>query len=268
MTALPAPGPRRLGLVIDLDICVGCHACATACKSWNGGGAVTAPLTDFDPYGAAPDGVWLNRVHGFEVAGPAAPDGMTLHFPRSCLHCADAPCVTVCPTGASYKRADDGIVLVNPASCLGCKLCTWACPYGAREYDMAEGVMRKCTLCVDRLEDDRLPEAERQPACVMACPTRARSFGDLADPASEVSLLVAARDGRDLMPDLGYRPTNKYLPPRPRRGETAALPEAGAHGGAADGVADGRAVAHPHPQDAGLAPPRGFWRLVDRLLSL
>ena len=74
--------------------------------------------------------------------------------------------------------------------------------------------MRKCTLCVDRIENSNLPEAERQPACVLACPTRARHFGDLGDPDSEVSRLVATRGGLDLLPELGYRPVNNYLPPR------------------------------------------------------
>ena len=139
-----------------------------------------------------------------------------MHFPRSCLHCDDAPCVTVCPTGASYKRADDGIVLVNEDACIGCGLCAWACPYGARELDAAAGVMKKCTLCVDRIDNATLPEADRVPACVRACPTGARHFGDLADPESAVSRLVAERGGYDLMPEQGTRPVNKYLPPRPR----------------------------------------------------
>ncbi|HTM69767.1 MAG TPA: 4Fe-4S dicluster domain-containing protein, partial [Luteimonas sp.] len=138
-------------------------------------------------------------------------------FPRSCLHCETPACVTVCPTGASYKRAEDGIVLVDEDKCIGCKLCSWACPYGAREYSPVEGVMKKCTLCVDRIYNENLDEADRQPACVQACPSRARHFGDLGDPESDVSKLVAARSGVDLMPEFGYRPTNKYLPPRPRR---------------------------------------------------
>jgi Fe-S-cluster-containing dehydrogenase component len=158
-----------------------------------------------------------------------AGDTRTVHFPRSCLHC-DAPlCVTVCPTGASYKRAEDGIVLVDEDKCIGCKLCSWACPYGAREYSPVEGVMKKCTLCVDRIYNENLDEAERQPACVQACPSRARHFGDLGDPESDVSKLVAARNGVDLMPELGYRPTNTYLPPRPRRagdGNGEAVPAA------------------------------------------
>jgi Fe-S-cluster-containing dehydrogenase component len=247
---LPAPTARKLGLVIDLDTCVGCHACAVACKQWNDGGQF-GPLPDEDPYGADPIGVWFNRVHTYEttapgigdsglgksasdasngsfpVPSPRSPVPMTVHFPRSCLHCETPACVTVCPTGASYKRAEDGIVLVDEDKCIGCKLCSWACPYGAREYSPVRGTMQKCTLCVDRIYNESFEEIDRQPACVMACPTRARHFGDLGDPESAVSKLVAERDGYDLMPELGYRPVNKYLPPRPRRdGCSSSLPAA------------------------------------------
>lgn len=224
MTALPPPSPRKLGLVIDLDTCVGCHACAVACKQWNAGG-IAGPMTDEDAYGKEPFGVWFNRVHSYEVTSTPSQPAMTLHFPRSCLHCETPACVTVCPTGASYKRAEDGIVLVDEDKCIGCKLCSWACPYGAREYSEVEGVMKKCTLCVDRLYNENLVEAEREPACVQACPTRARHFGDLGDAGSAVSKLVAERGGVDLMPELGYRPTNKYLPPRPRRAGPPAVAE-------------------------------------------
>ncbi len=212
MTRLPPEGPVRLGLVIDLDTCVGCHACAVNCKEWNTGGH-SGPLPDHDPYGADPTGVWFNRVHTFEAGEGSS--SRTLHFPRSCLHCENAECVTVCPTGASYKRDEDGIVLVNEDACIGCKLCSWACPYGAREYDSDAGVMKKCTLCIDRIYNRNLPESERVPACVSTCPANARHFGDLGDPDSEVSQLVAERDGRELLPELGYRPVNRYLPPRP-----------------------------------------------------
>jgi Fe-S-cluster-containing dehydrogenase component len=220
VTDLPAKAPaKKLGLVIDLDTCVGCHACAVSCKEWNSGG-IAAPLTDTDPYGAEPDGVWFNRIHSFET--DAGDNGRTVHFPRSCLHCDNALCVTVCPTGASYKREEDGIVLVDEDLCIGCKLCSWACPYGAREYDASEGVMKKCTLCVDRIYNENLAESERVPACVSVCPVSARHFGDFADPDSEVSRLVADRDGRPLMPELGYAPVNRYLPPRaePPRGSS------------------------------------------------
>jgi Fe-S-cluster-containing dehydrogenase component len=224
MTALPTSTRKKLGLVIDLDTCVGCHACVVACKEWNTGG-YGAPLSDQDAYGDSPSGAWLNRVHSFEIT-PAASRGkgthgqaqpaQIVHFPKSCLHCDDAPCVTVCPTGASYKRAEDGIVLVDESMCIGCGLCAWACPYGAREMDKAAGVMKKCTLCVDRIYNDNIPEPDRVPACVRACPANARHFGDLADPDSAVSLLVAERGGVDLMPEQGTRPVNKYLPPRPK----------------------------------------------------
>jgi Fe-S-cluster-containing dehydrogenase component len=259
MTALPAPAKKKLGLVIDLDICVGCHACAVACKEWNDGGAF-GPLPDDEPYGGEPSGVWFNRVHSYEISPLPAGEGGTcsvpnegthtrrtssegggeqtqmVHFPRSCLHCETPDCVTVCPTGASYKRAEDGIVLVDEDKCIGCQLCAWACPYGAREIalppakarasdagrrDSKRGTMQKCTLCVDRIYNETLDERDRQPACVMACPTRARMFGDLGDPDSAVSRAVAERDGYALMPEFGYRPVNRYLPPRPRRDGSA-----------------------------------------------
>ena len=224
MTMLPPPTRKKLGLVIDLDICVGCHACAVACKEWNDGGEF-GPLPDENPYGKEPLGVWFNRVHTYEVEPKEEnKPAMTVHFPRSCLHCETPDCVTVCPTGASYKRAEDGIVLVDEDKCIGCKLCSWACPYGAREYSEQRGVMQKCTLCVDRIYNESFDEIDRQPACVMACPTRARHFGDLGDADSAVSRLVAERGGYDLMPEMGYQPVNKYLPPRERRDGCGSAP--------------------------------------------
>ena len=216
MTSLPQTTARKLGLVIDLDTCVGCQACATSCKEWNAQGA-SGPLTDTDAQGADISGPWYNRIHGYEVPQQGRSDSRMVNFPRSCLHCEDAACVTVCPTGASYKRAEDGIVLVDPETCIGCKLCSWACPYGAREYDYVQGVMKKCTLCVDRIYNENLVEEDRVPACVRACPTGARHYGDLGDPNSAVSQLVEERGGFDLMGSIGYKPTNKYLPPRARR---------------------------------------------------
>jgi Fe-S-cluster-containing dehydrogenase component len=220
MTALPETTRRKLGLVIDLDTCVGCQACVTSCKEWNAGG-YSAPLSDYDPHGADPHGTWLNRVHTYEVEAENPASSRTVHFPRSCLHCETPACVTVCPTGASYKRAEDGIVLVDPDLCIGCKLCSWACPYGAREYDYGHGVMKKCTLCVDRIYNETFEPEDRIPACVRACPTGARHFGDLGDPDSAVSKLVAERGGFDLMPEMGFKPVNKYLPPRPQHSSSA-----------------------------------------------
>jgi len=230
MTGLPKTTAKKLGLVTDLDICVGCHACAVSCKEWNAGGH-SAPLTDTNPYSADPHGVWFNRVHVYETDD--GKNSRTVNFPRSCLHCEQPACVTVCPTGASYKREEDGIVLVDAEKCIGCKLCSWACPYGAREYDQDDGVMKKCTLCVDRIYNENIEEAERVPACVKACPAGARHFGDLGDPESDISKLVSRRDGYELMPEMNYKPVNRYLPPRPRKvsiGDTGATAQIRAPG--------------------------------------
>lgn len=255
MTMLPPidPSAKKLGLVTDLDSCVGCHACAVSCKEWNTGGH-SAPLPDRDPFGVDPHGVWFNRVHGFEFGEGA--DGRTVYFPNSCHHCENAACVEACPTGAAYKRAEDGIVLINEDICIGCKLCSWACPYGAPELDDDAGVMKKCTLCIDRIYNETLDEADRVPACVAACPTNARHFGDLNDRNSDVSRLVSDRGAVEPMPELGYAPTNKYLPPRrraaPESGPTVPVP-------AADGERD------PNDETGGAA--ERLFRWIDAVLS-
>lgn len=210
----------KLGLVIDTDTCVGCHACVVACKQWNTSGTL-GPLTDYDPYGAEPSGVAFNRVRTYEV--DTYPNNKTINMPMSCMHCETADCVTVCPTGASFKREEDGIVLVDQDKCMGCNLCAWACPYGARELDEAQGSMKKCTLCVDRIYDESIPEDQRKPACVITCPTSARVFGDFDDPDSEVSKLVRERNGFQPMAELGYNPVNHYLPPRAKQHAETAL---------------------------------------------
>ena len=156
---------------------------------------------------------WINnyRLDGNILS--FVPESKTVNVPMSCLHCEEAACVSVCPTGASYKR-DDGIVLIDPEKCMGCNYCAWACPYGARELDQQAGVMKKCTLCVDRIYDERLAPEERQPACVLACPTSARMFGDFDDPQSNVAKASAARGMSPMLGDLGYKPVNSYLAPR------------------------------------------------------
>jgi Fe-S-cluster-containing dehydrogenase component len=196
MTALPATTAKKLGLVIDLDTCVGCQACATSCKEWNNGG-YSAPLTDQDPYGADPHGAWLNRVHGYEVG--EGDKGRTVHFPRSCLHCEEPDCVTVCPTGASYKRAEDGIVLVNPDTCIGCKLCSWACPYGAREYDLQRDVQagRSRAGLRARVSDGRaaLRRYRRSDECGVAAGGGARRLRSAAGVRLQAGQQVSAAAG-------------------------------------------------------------------------
>ncbi len=204
----------QLALVIDLNVCVGCHACVTSCKEWNTSG-IAGPMVDHRPYDPDPTGTFFNRVQMFEVG--EYPNTETVHFPKSCLHCEEPPCVPVCPTGASYKREDNGVVLVDYDKCIGCKYCSWACPYGVRELDEQQKVMKKCTLCIDRITDERLPENERQPACVLACPTNARLYGDVHDPESEVSVTIRENGGYQLMPEWGTKPANHYLPRRKTR---------------------------------------------------
>ena len=199
----------QLALIIDLNVCVGCSACVTSCKEWNTSGSA-GKMSDFNMYSEDPTGTFFNRVQTYEVG--EYPNTETVHFPKSCLHCEDPPCVPVCPTGASYKRKEDGIVLVDYDKCIGCKYCSWACPYGAREIDEEQKVMKKCTLCVDRIYDTDLPEERRKPACVLACPTTARLFGDVHDPESEVSKTIREQGGYQLQPEWGTNPTNHYLP--------------------------------------------------------
>ena len=105
-------------------------------------------------------------------------------------------------------------MLVDYDKCIGCKYCAWACPYGVRELDEKRQVMTKCTLCVDRIYDKDLPERDRKPSCVLACPTNARLFGDVHDPESIVSKAIRERAGYALMPEQGTRPANQYLPRR------------------------------------------------------
>ena len=154
-------------------------------------------------------------------------------------------CVTVCPTGASYKRTSDGIVLVDEDKCIGCKLCSWACPYGAREFDTDVGVMKKCTLCVDRIYNENLPEEDRVPACVAACPTGARHFGDLGDPG--FGGLATGRRARRRRPDARAR-----LPPD-QQISAAARPDA--------------VPARPIPALEPVSAEGGFLGWVDRMLS-
>jgi Fe-S-cluster-containing dehydrogenase component len=146
----------QLALVIDLNVCVGCHACVTSCKQWNTSGWA-GTMVDENPYDADPTGTFFNRVQTFEVGSSRAPRRCTSR--RAACTARRPPCVPVCPTGASYKREDNGVVLVDYDKCIGCKYCSWACPYGVRELDEQQKVMKKCTLCIDRITDQSLPRA-------------------------------------------------------------------------------------------------------------
>jgi len=215
----------RYGMVIDLKRCIGCQACTVACKAEN----------------FVPPGIKWNRVLDYTTGKYP---NVSRHFlPMPCMHCVNAPCVQVCPTGASYKRAD-GIVLTDYDKCMGCRYCDIACPYDRRYFYEEKvsyfppgfippeefksdllgvkahqvGTVQKCTFCVHRIDagiqKGLMPgvDWEASPACVNACPTGARIFGDLDDPDSEVSRLIVSRRGYQLLPELGTEPSVYYLP--------------------------------------------------------
>ena len=181
-----ASGAVRWGMLIDLGRCDnGCNDCVSACSKENGLRGFGRPETDAQ---------WIRKV---DIRNPQT--GHSKSLPVMCQHCEDPPCVDVCPTGASFKRAD-GIVLVNKHTCIGCRYCMMACPYKARSFvhevledqkahaPRGKGTVESCTLCVHRIDEDR------QPACVEACSDTgggAMLFGDLNDPNSEISKRIA-----------------------------------------------------------------------------
>lgn len=177
-------------LVIDLDRCIGCHACEVACKTEN-----DIAL-----------GEYWNRV---VQVGPwgTFPDLQQYWIPAQCQQCTDAPCITVCPTGASYRNTEDGIVLVNDEICIGCRYCMMACPYGVRTMNKATNTVQKCTLC------GQLTSVGEEPACVSSCCANARFYGDLDDPDSDVSKYVASVDPSSLhkLTDVGNHPLTYYI---------------------------------------------------------
>ena len=186
----------RWGMAIDLKRCVGCQTCTIACKQEHG----------------LPAGTAWRFVADCEVG--EYPDVRRLFLPMQCMHCAEPPCVPVCPTGASRQR-DDGIVWVEYAACVGCGYCAMACPYQARQD--RHGVMTKCTFCKERVDGglDRglRPgvDADATPMCAVACIAGAIVFGDLDDAASPVSRLAADPRAQVLMPECGTEPRVYYL---------------------------------------------------------
>lgn len=153
----------QLGFYFDASKCTGCKTCAVACKDKNN----LEVGRNFRRVQEYAGGSWK------QVKGAWKQDVFAYYTSVGCNHCAQPTCTTVCPTGAHAKRADNGLVLIDAKTCIGCKLCAQACPYGAPQFDEKSGKMTKCDGCIDRLADGK------QPSCVESCPQRALEFGDI-----------------------------------------------------------------------------------------
>jgi Fe-S-cluster-containing dehydrogenase component len=179
---------RRMGMAIDTRTCVGCTACVVACKTEN-------DVAE----GFARD--WITS----ELVGQFPSLQMEIRSER-CNHCEEAACVSACPTGASYY-GPGGTIQVDPDKCTGCKACIAACPYGARFVDPRTNTVDKCTFCAHRGQDG----GAWTTACQEVCPTESIYFGDLNDPGSEISRVLATRKSHTLLPEAGTKPKVFYL---------------------------------------------------------
>jgi len=211
------------GMVIDLRKCIGCYSCMISCKQEH----------------FLPPGLFWNRVIIGEVGNYPAVSKLT--YPVLCNHCSEAACVKACPTRATTRR-DDGIVIIDYDKCVGCRYCLIACPFqqrtyyadgqkeyfpgqglteyeiiGRELYPLETGTVMKCNFCAERIdagiEKGLKPGTDREatPACVIACPTEARVFGDLDDPNSEVSRQIREENGFQLHPEYGTDPSVYYI---------------------------------------------------------
>ncbi|MEW6744942.1 MAG: 4Fe-4S dicluster domain-containing protein [Planctomycetota bacterium] len=155
----------QLGWVIDLMRCVGCHACAVACKAENNTAPELSPLTVRNARAVA-----VNYRKVLYLESGTYPNPSRTFVTMACHHCDEPACLKSCPVEAISKRESDGIVLVDYDKCIGCKYCMWACPYGALQFNETTQKVEKCTFCVHRID------AGLQPACVVTCPARALTF--------------------------------------------------------------------------------------------
>jgi tetrathionate reductase subunit B len=178
---------KRYAMAIDLNRCIGCDSCTVACKMEN-----DVPL-----------GVWRIWVNRREMG--TYPRVSRAFLPVLCNHCDNPICVYVCPVKATYRRKQDGVVVVDPHLCIGCKICMVACPYQMRYLDPIKRVAQKCDFCLHRVQ------AGLNPACVEGCPAGVMIFGDLNDPQSPVAKLLSAKPAQRLKTSYGTYPQVFYL---------------------------------------------------------
>lgn len=202
-------------MAVDNQRCIGCWTCSMACKLENN----------------LPKNVWWNRIateggNHYRTAGGTYPDNLKMQmYPVHCMHCENPACAAVCPVGATWRDEETGIVHQDYEICIGCQSCLQACPYeGVRTYIDGEpefhyewaigdprvtvpkaNVMEKCNFCETKVA------AGENPACVDICVGRARYFGDLDDPESEISKLLAEREYEVLQGEAGTNPSVFYL---------------------------------------------------------
>lgn len=204
----------RYAMAIDLKRCVGCHTCSVSCKIANN----------------LPNEIWYNRIltvggESMDTAEGTFPNNKLEFLPVNCQHCENPACVKACPVGATYKRKEDGIVIQDPDKCIGCRYCMVACPYsGVRQFNWKEpeyyvdfpvgdtetvqnqyNTVSKCNFCVHRLAEGK------EPACMELCIGRARFFGDIDDPESDVSKAIEGRNYVHLLEEKGTKPSVFYL---------------------------------------------------------
>jgi DMSO reductase iron-sulfur subunit len=172
---------------LELDLCTGCNACAIACEIEN----------------EIEDGMSWRRVQTFNEA--RIPELPQFHLSLACNHCLDAPCEENCPALAYDKDPVTGAVTIDPERCIGCKYCSWACPYDAPQFSPSQGIMQKCTFCSHRLA------ADLSPACTTSCPTGALRFGDFEPERTPAPVPGFYRD--HIEPAIHIKPLRRFGPP-------------------------------------------------------
>lgn len=181
------PG-KRYAMIFDVRRCTGCLSCTVSCAVENR----TEPGRE--------------RTEVAQMTVRTKTGEAVVAFPHQCNHCGNPPCVQVCPVKATYKRREDGIVVIDWTKCIHCMACVAACPYGARKADPEKrNPPEKCNFCIHRVEEGLLP------ACVETCIGKARVFGDLNDPESEVAQLVRDNKVYALLDGLGTKPSIFYI---------------------------------------------------------